>query len=272
MKKELLILLCFLLLSNNIYSQAPQGYFKYLDPLPNARYVNKQATIIIKPKETINKESLYYKSAISLTGTMSGICSFQIIRSDDNSTIILQPSRPFNLGEKVTVKFNSIIKTSKGENIKSFSYDFDIQPSEVFVTKHYGLELELQSVENTDYYNNDIINGFPTISLKYYNNPAMGQIFMSNFSTLGPGTPYLIILNNNTEPFYSIQMPAPCFDFNVQPNGNMTYFDGVHEKYFERDTNYNIVDSFYCGNGYPTDLHESRVLANRHAYLMAYDS
>src|SRR4030095_4865318 len=272
MRKKLPIFLCFFLLFNYVYSQNSQKYFKYLDPVPNAKYVNKEATIIITPAETINKETLCQNGAITITGSLSGICIFEIKRSDDNKTIILKPSRPFNLGEKVTVKFNSSIRNIKGVNINPFSYDFDIKSSEVAVTKHNGFELELNYDENPSYYNHDIISGFPTITLKYYNNPAMGQIFMSNFNTLGPGTAYLIILNNNSEPFYSLQMAAPCFDFNVQPNGNMTYFDGVHGKYFERDTSYNIVDSFFCGNGYPTDLHELRVLANRHAYLMAYDS
>jgi hypothetical protein len=38
------------------------------------------------------------------------------------------------------------------------------------------------------------------------------------------------------------------------------------------DYYYNIVDDFYCGNGYDTDFHELRLLPNRHALLMSYDS
>ena len=143
MKKELLMLLCIFLLFNKIYSQVPQGYFKYLDPLPNAKFVNKEATIIINPQERMDKESFYHNGAISLTGTISGICSFQILRSDDSKTIILQPSRPFSLGERVTVRFNSAIRNLKGENIKAFSYDFEIRTKEVLVTTLVSLTILL---------------------------------------------------------------------------------------------------------------------------------
>lgn len=275
MKKELLMVLCIFLLFNKLYPQVPQGYFKYLEPLPNAKYVNKEATIIIKPYETINKESLNRNGAITLTGTLSGICSFQIVWSDDNKTLILKPSGPFILGETITVKFTGAIRNLKGESIKPFSYSFEIKSKEVYITKQLGLESEISTQElmrsPNAYYNNDLVQSFPNIALNYYNNPAFGQIFMSNFA-LGPSTSYLIILNNNAQPFYTKQMPAPCFDFNVQPNGNITYFDGRYGKYFEMDSNYNVIDSFYTGNGYTTDLHELRLLTNRHAFLMSYDS
>ena len=61
-------------------------------------------------------------------------------------------------------------------------------------------------------------------------------------------------------------------DLTEQPNGNLTYFDGVKHKHYEMNQNYNIIDSFYCGNGYHTDLHELRLLSNGHALVMAYDS
>ncbi len=51
----------------------------------------------------------------------------------------------------------------------------------------------------------------------------------------------------------------------------MTYFDCLTGKYYAEDSQYNIVDSFYCGNGYSTDTHELRVLNNGHALLMSYD-
>ncbi|MBK6877833.1 MAG: hypothetical protein IPG99_15640 [Ignavibacteria bacterium] len=37
------------------------------------------------------------------------------------------------------------------------------------------------------------------------------------------------------------------------------------------DSNYNVVDSFFTGNGYETDLHDLRLLSNGNALLMSYD-
>ena len=38
------------------------------------------------------------------------------------------------------------------------------------------------------------------------------------------------------------------------------------------NSNYEVIDSFYCGNGYSTDLHELRILDNGHFLLMSYDN
>ena len=41
--------------------------------------------------------------------------------------------------------------------------------------------------------------------------------------------------------------------------------------FYALDSNFKLIDSFKCGNGYVTDVHELRVLANGHALLMSYD-
>ncbi len=252
-------------------------FFKYVEPQPGAKYVNREANIILRFTNTINKESLYGKGTIYIKGSLSGNCSFSVVKSTDNQTIILKPAKLFILGETVTVNFTSAIKTLNGTNVLPFSYSFEIKASEVVITKQYGLQSEIYKNTNLSYengyYHNDLIMDFPNISLNYYNGPSNGQLFLSNFDIV-PGTtsPHLIILNNNTHPYHSIQKPAPCFDFNVQPNGNLTFFNPIGGKYYEMDSTYTIIDSFYCGNGYTTDLHELRLLQNRHALLMSYDS
>jgi hypothetical protein len=67
-------------------------------------------------------------------------------------------------------------------------------------------------------------------------------------------------------------MPSSCVDFKKQPDGNMTYYDSRASKFFEMNSAYEIIDSFYCGNGYSTDLHELRLVDNtNHVLLMSYD-
>jgi hypothetical protein len=96
---------------------------------------------------------------------------------------------------------------------------------------------------------------------------------MSNivFNTAIPNINHLLILKNDAVPVFSREMPYRIFDFNKQPNGNFTYYDQNKQKYYEMNESYVITDSFYTGNGYITDLHELRVLPNRHALLMSYD-
>ena len=277
MGKKLYLLIFFCFICSFSYSKTIPPYFKYLEPVPGAKYVNKETSIILKLSESVNKESIYLSGAISITGSLSGRCSFAIIKSTDAKTIILKPEKFFVLGETVTVNFTSIIRTANGNNVQPFSCNFEIKTNEVKITKQYDLRSEIYKNENlgyeNGYYYNDLISDFPNMFLNYYNGPSNGQLFLSNFG-LAPGStsPHLIILNNNTQPYHAIPKQAPCFDFNVQPNGNLTFFNPIGGKYYEMDSTYTIVDSFYCGNGYTTDLHELRLLQNRHALLMSYDS
>ena len=53
--------------------------------------------------------------------------------------------------------------------------------------------------------------------------------------------------------------------------GILTYYDGSLGYFVAMDSTYNVVDTFRIGTGYSTDVHELRVLPNRHALLMSYD-
>jgi hypothetical protein len=78
-------------------------------------------------------------------------------------------------------------------------------------------------------------------------------------------------MKNDGTPVFSRQMSGQIFNFDRQPNGNFTYFNRVGGKYYEMDSTFTVIDSFYTGNGYLTDIHELRVLPNHHALLMSYD-
>jgi hypothetical protein len=60
-------------------------------------------------------------------------------------------------------------------------------------------------------------------------------------------------------------------DFKLQPNGHLTYYDRSENIFYELDSSYTIVDTYECGNGYTTDLHELLLLPNGHSLLMSYD-
>jgi hypothetical protein len=274
----LLPLFCFISSSSSFTSDK---YFNYLDPVLNAIYVNPSSNIIIRPNETINNHSLGENSII-ISGSKSGKHKFQIITAESGKIIILDPVADFETGEVVTIEFTSKLKTLKGKNIEEFSYSFTTSHSLITNSPLEGLRNELpghifekllSGDPNNESGSNDDIENFPSITITHSDNPSPGYLFLSNivFNVNIPNTPHLLILNNDGSPFFSRQMPAQIFNFDKQSSGNYTYFRRLTNKYYEMDTSFTVIDSFYTGNGYVTDLHELRVLPNRHALLMSYD-
>jgi hypothetical protein len=275
----LLPLFCFFSSSSSSFTS--DRYFNYLDPVPNAIYVNPSSNIIIRPNQTINKHSLG-ENSILISGSKSGKHKFELITAESGKTIILDPVADFETGEVVTIEFTSHLKTLKGKNIEEFSYSFTTSNSLITNSPLEGLRNELpghiftkllSENPNNENGSNDGIENFPSITVTHSDNPSPGYLFLSNivFNVNIPNTPHLLILNNDGSPFFSRQMPAQVFNFDKQPNGNYTYFRRLTNKYYEMDTSFIVIDSFYTGNGYVTDLHELRVLPNRHALLMSYD-
>lgn len=256
--------------------QTPQ-FFSYMDPVPGAKYVSKETGIIIKPSPSILRNTITEGRSIIVTGSVSGNHAVRYINPDDNSVIIFKPIMPFSPGETVTVKFGSSVKTTDGKSISPYSYSFYVRRKEN-VKGPVNLLGEINSAETERYSHSgntrDGVNGFPVITVDYSSTPSDGYIFMSNivFSPVIQNSPYLLILKNNGQPYYSKSMTTLCYDFKPQPNGNLTYYDGNNLKFYEMDTSYNTIDSFYCGNNYSTDVHELRVLPNGHAVLMCYDT
>lgn len=101
-----------------------------------------------------------------------------------------------------------------------------------------------------------------------------GAIFLSNFNFSGSplAAYYLMILAPNGTPIFYRKMPKACLDFKVQPNGLLTYMDESTYKFYALDSNYAVVDSFYCGNNVRTDTHDLELLPNGHALLLGTDS
>ncbi|HMQ69147.1 MAG TPA: aryl-sulfate sulfotransferase, partial [Ignavibacteria bacterium] len=70
---------------------------------------------------------------------------------------------------------------------------------------------------------------------------------------------------------YAREINPNVGDFKKQPNGLFAYYSYATGIHYAEDSQFNIVDSFYCGNGYTTDPHDLRLLNNGHALLMSYD-
>ena len=255
-------------------SDSRDQLLSYIDPKPNAQYVKNNTTIAFRFTSDIDAGSLNNKRLIEITGSNGIIYDFSLSYEVKEDLFIIKPAIEFSNNELVTLHFQSGIRKKNGKNIEAFSQTFRIQKQQLPDEPLLGFGNEVSPLELKNL--NDPSrspDAFPVITVNYSNNPAPGRLLLSNivFNVQIPNTPHLIIMNNDASVVFSRQMGGQIFDFNMQPNGRFTYFSRVRGKYFEIDSNYIITDSFYTGNGYLTDIHELRVLANRHALLMSYD-
>ena len=110
----------------------------------------------------------------------------------------------------------------------------------------------------------------PALTVEISNNPTSGLLF-TNTSQNILNPPHLLIADENGNPFFSRPEPNGVVDFKRQPNGVMTYYSRSRQKFLSMDNNFNITDSFYCGNGYTTNIHDMQLLSNGNYLLTSYD-
>ncbi len=85
-----------------------------------------------------------------------------------------------------------------------------------------------------------------------------------------PQKPVKIIDPSITE-IYSQNMGMKGWDFKVNYNNKLSYFDRLSKGWFIMDSLQNEVDSVYCLNGYIADNHDFLALTNGNYVLFAYD-
>lgn len=119
---------------------------------------------------------------------------------------------------------------------------------------------------------------FPVISVTTpASNTADGLIFLATFN--GAKKPLLLIVDDKGEPVFYQQFPAGIMltDFKRQPNGNLTYFQGVAAinggdgVFHEMDTRYELTRTWQATNTMVADNHDLQILPNGNAMLIIYD-
>jgi hypothetical protein len=263
---------------------------QYVSPMPGAHLVSPQSNIILRPGEPLDKSSIDGPSVITITGSLSGQHSGTVVLSDDNKTILFNPRDPFTAGETVTVILHDGLQTTTGTKVDPFEFTFVVSPRKVSIDPMYSLFSELEGSRQVQAEMNaprppkeirqrmpdgtlgqDLPSDFPSRTILVSDNPSPGKIFLSNFNIYNTSVPYLMILDNSGNPLFYRKMNGNCLDFMLQPNGFLTYWDGSLGYFIALDSSYQVIDSFKCGNGYSTDLHELRILPDGHALLLSFD-
>ena len=142
-----------ILLFLNMYLSASgitgKGIFRYIDPRPDAKFVNKKTTIVFTPVGELNKNSILKEGALTITGSINYNYNFTFLAASDKRTYILKPVTEFADGEKVTVKFSSAIAAQ----LKAGSYKTKFN-SGLFSSGKYYYRM---TANNTTYINKMIV-------------------------------------------------------------------------------------------------------------------
>lgn len=288
MKKTGAILLVFvmtILLSAQNREEIYRAYgYNFISPLPGSSLLNPGNNIIVRYKSQLVRQKIQ-DNFITVTGSKSGNHEGRLILSDDNRTLVFNPYLPFELGETVSVKLNKGSFCKDWTELREFSFQFKISEDNSN-KKNYSVEelmgnikpinnsLKESSDLNRTYINiNDSLpNGYPSLKITVSDNSADGYFFLSPFNYPSAKNNYLTIISNTGVPIFYRKMNSRCYDFKVQSTGSLTYFDEDAQNFYEMNSSYSIVDSFACGNGYNTDLHDLLILPNGHALLFSIDS
>ncbi|NNJ53036.1 MAG: T9SS type A sorting domain-containing protein [Ignavibacteriaceae bacterium] len=260
--------------------------FQYVSPKPNSEMVSNETNIILRHVAKI-QESTVMQNLISVVGSKSGIHTGDFLLTDDDQTIVFNPHKAFAYDETVTILVQQGIKTLA--NLKLPDYTFNFKTETEGITQIYDgvFDEDIDLVGDLPYNSNgNIINSdtlpAPPITIDSLNNPSSGYIFMATWDRNLPHQygNFIFILDSVGHIVDSVRVNGAPFDFQVQPNGMLSYAlgefaanvprPGEELQYIVLDSTLAVVDSFKMKNGYTTDFHEFLMLPNGHVMMMSY--
>jgi hypothetical protein len=278
-----LILILLIPVSN--FAQT-QSSFQYVSPKPNSIMVSSETNIILRP-DTKLQESTIVQSLISVVGSESGTHTGDFLLTDDDQTIVFNPHSPFAYNEVVTVSVQRGIKTLANSEVPDYSFSFTTETEGII--QHYDGVFDEDIVTMQNIYNN--MGGenvsletlpAPPITIDSLNNPGPGYIFMATWDRNVPQMygNFIFILDNVGHIVDSVRVNGAPFNFEVQPNGLLSYargefsinvpLPGEELRHMILDSTLAVVDSVKIKNGYITDFHEFLMLPNGHVMMMSY--
>jgi hypothetical protein len=264
-------------------SPPPTPAIRYLSPVPGAGRILPGTNVIVRFDRTLTNEERPRAADLVVVGSASGTHEGDITLAEDGGTLLFKPRTAFAWGEQVTVELPPPFVQNGGvlAGRTSFSFSIAATPPPRLMRSILEESSELAAAWSPAQRLLPLRSGapladtlpadFPPITSTVYSTPSPGRIFLTTLSWGGGLPQMLLILDDSGRPVFYRETPGPCVDFKMQPDGRLTYFDWLVNKYYAMDATYTVVDSFTCGNGYTTDNHELRLLRDGHALLMSYD-
>jgi hypothetical protein len=268
--KNLILLITFVLSFSNVFAQTyNQELFTYISPKPNSKNNSPSNDIIISVNQEIKNSWVNSGSLINVEGQSSGNINGRVIKKEN--TILFIPDKDFLNGDKIKVDLSKLALHLGDFSMQSY-FTFSVSEKSNLLSKNildHIYKDELGIIKNSKNVIDTLPSGFPQISLEIFDDPSDGYLFFGVFGNTEK--PALLITENSGNPIFYLQTNSDPTDFKKQPTGQLTYFDSGTNKFYALNNNYELVDSFYCGNGFKTDLHELLVLPNYHSYLLGLD-
>jgi len=250
-------------------------FIQYISPQSGAKYVSVKTTLIVRFYDNWQEKLEYFSPEIDVYGEKSGTHKGELHIADDGITFIFKPDRQFLTNERVYIQITANLP---GFN-QPLSYYFKTSKSEkyddqIFEEKHFEFDKMASSNQYEPYGALTVINGvsvprdFPQLIIDTLQNTEPGRLFL----TTEGGIPYILILENDGTPYFYQRLTDYSRDFKVQTTGTLTRrIRGEVSGYVEMDSNFQIIDTLSCGNGYGTDSHEAQILPNVCLLLLIFN-
>ncbi len=282
---KVLLLICLLVFSGHLFAQNNKP-FQYLSPKPSSIMVSNETNIILRHSVMMDETTLS-NQLLHVEGSKSGVHTGELILSDDGRTIVFNPDYPFSGNEDVHVELAKGIETKEGIELREFSFSFSTAPTSIPQLPNTAFSESGSLADNTypETVNKRWIDYSlppPPITIDSINNPSPGHIFLATWDRNVPALygNFVFILDKNGSIVDSIRVNGAPYDFQVQPNGLLTYalgdfssnvpLPGEELQHMVLNNSLEVVDSFKMKNGYITDFHEFKMLPNGHVMMMSY--
>jgi hypothetical protein len=251
----------------------------YTSPLPDSRYILPGTNIILRTDHAIGAGDAT-RLIRSVTGTLTGAhtCSARV--SDDGRTVVCRMQPAFAPGEAVRVQIDTSIAKRGGPGDTgdfTFALAGQIPDYTAYRTQLRGADFPvsvarpgLTGTRGPSGTMDDVV--LPNIDVTLSAATSPGYLFLSDLLWSVPTTPALLILRNDGSQVFARDLLYSAYDFKVQPNDMLTYFDDGSGTYLVMDPTCTVVDTIRCGNGYVTDPHELQILPDGHALLLGVDN
>ena len=268
--KTRLIICIFIFSFVNISAQTyNHTLFTYVSPKHNSKNNLPSNNVIISVNQDFSLGLRYSNSLIIVRGEFGGNVSGRIVVKQ--RTILFIPDNNFLPGDNITVDFSELgrlLGDLFGQNNFKFSISekFNLLSDEV---RNEIYKDEIGSIKNSETFIDSLPINYPQFSIEKYDDPTDGNLFFGVFGATQH--PSLLITENTGNPIFYMETQSIPYDFKKQPNGWLTYFDSKMGMFYALNDKYELVDSFYCGNGFETDIHELLLFSNNHYYLLGLD-
>jgi hypothetical protein len=263
------------------------GYL-YLSPLPGSEHTSPQTRFVLVRFRDISPSVLTNLSTfVQVAGVQSGMHPGTAKVAGDGRTVIFTMTTDFTNNELVTVTLAPGAPPESGGPISPYQYQFAISrhmpgpaPAPAEVTPPSSISqlpsapvprktLDAAAVGIAGIMPNGVSvpSDFPWISISASNAPDPDPIFISRG---GGGRPYYIIFDNGGCPIWYMRTPSDPRELKPQQNGVLTMLvrdGGNHFNGF--DHHYELVSTYWAGNGYGVDDHELLVLPDGTYLLVA---